>query len=73
MDKDTILLLIDYIFYDYSYENDCSFTSCHISINNFKFEFTRYEILDDEIIRFYFNDSFIGGIFLDDIKSIAGY
>lgn len=73
MDKDTIQLLIDYLFNDNSYECDDNLTCCDISINNFKFTFTHYEILDDEIIRFYFNNSYIGGIFLDDIKSISGY
>ena len=71
MDKDTIQLLIHYIFDDNSYEYDDNLICCDISINSFKFTFTRYEILDDEIIRFYFNNSFIGGIFIDDIKSIA--
>lgn len=71
MDKDTIQLLIHYIFDDNSYDYDDNLTCCDISINNFKFTFSRYEILDDEIIRFYFDNSFIGGIFIDDIKSIA--
>lgn len=70
MDKDTIQLLIHYIFDDNSYEYDDNLICCDISINKFKFTFTHYEIFDD-IIRFYFDDSYVGGIFLDEVTSIS--